>query len=477
MDRLTAVRARNLFAVALLFKLVSSTLGWYLHSPWILGLAVPIAIMLIYILIGVISPDPALTPEKFADSCYYLGFIFTITSIIFSLFDLPNIGTQMSAIAVRFGAAMTSTVLGLAVRVVLVSFRLDMDDAMKLAENKVVDATYQLRDQLTIVLEKLRVFERQVDDTTTQSVARVASGIEDLSKSYGTKLSEFFEQLTDAHTKAFAQSQEDLQEASGRLTRLFDNYSLGMLQNIQGIEDRVVQFADAVQARLERTTFPDDYFAKGLAEPVKQLGDAAESVGQRIAAVSGQLDLALESTRGVLVSVKSLSGETQSSAAVLAQLTRTQQSMLDVSKMHIATLNATQQGLSALHANVGEHKDATSAAIRMLAEHATRLERVVAALQAVDQSIGLAARDWKVEREALKVASTSAAEHAIIATTELVNGLVREVQSLVGQLSELGRSPAAHVPEAPGRHIAVGGVARANGHAPEITLLNGAASA
>jgi hypothetical protein len=145
--------------------------------------------------------------------------------------------------------------------------------------------------------------------------------------------------------------------------------------------------------------------------------------------------------------------------------------------MHIATLNATQQGLSALHANVGEHKDATSAAIRMLAEHATRLERVVAALQAVDQSIGLAARDWKVEREALKVASTSAAEHAIIATTELVNGLVREVQSLVGQLSELGRSPAAHVPEAPGRHIAVGGVARANGHAPEITLLNGAASA
>ncbi len=477
MDRLTAVRARNLFAVALLVKLASSALGWYLHSPWILGLAVPIAIMLLYVLIGVISPDPALTPEKFADSCYYLGFIFTITSIIFSLFDLPNIGTQMSAIAVRFGAAMTSTVLGLAVRVVFVSFRLDMDDAMKLAENKVVDATYQLRDQLTIALEKLRVFERQVDDTTTQSVACVASGIEELSKSYGTKLSEFLEQLTDAHTKAFAQSQRDVQEASGRLTRLFDNYSLGMLQNIQGIEDRVVQFADAVESRLERTTFPDDYFAKGLAEPVKKLGDATECVTHRITAVSGQIDIALESAHGLLASVKSLNGDAHSAAAVLAQLTRTQQSMLDTSTTHIATLDATQRGLSALHANVGEHKDATSAAIRMLAEHVTRMERVVAALQAVDQSIGLAARDWKVEREAFKAASMGAAEHAIVATTERINGLVREVQSLVAQLSELGRSPAAHVSEAPERHIATGGVARANGHAPEITLLNGSASA
>ncbi|NUY02372.1 FUSC family protein [Paraburkholderia youngii] len=475
MDRLTAVRARNLFAVALVVKLASSALGWYLHSPWILGLAVPIAIMLIYVLIGVINPDPALTPEKFADSCYYLGFIFTITSIIFSLFDLPNIGTQMSAIAVRLGAAMTSTVLGLAVRVVLVSFRLDMDDAMKLAENKVVDATHQLRDQLTIVLEKLRVFERQVDDTTTQSVARVASGIEDLSKSYGTKLAEFFERLIDAHTKAFARSQEDLHESSGRLTRLFDNYSLGMLQNIQGIEDRVMQFADAVEARLERTTFPDDYFAQGLAEPVKKLGDAAENVARQIAAVSGELDIALVSTRGFNASVTSLSGDAQSAADVFRQLTRVQRSMLDESKTHIAALDATQKALSALHASVGEHKGATWAAVQMLAEHATRMERVAAVLQGVDQSIGLAARDWKVEREALKAACTGAAEDAILTVTERMDDLVHDVQNLVAQISKLAL-PAAEDADAPARHIAMGGVARANGHAPEITLRNGAAS-
>jgi methyl-accepting chemotaxis protein len=477
MDRLTAVRARNLFIVALLFKLASSTLGWYLHSPWILGFAVPIGIMLIYVLIGVNHPDPALTPEKFADSCYYLGFIFTITSIIFSLFDLPNIGTQMSAIAVRFGAAMTSTVVGLGVRVILVSFRQDMDDAMTLAEGKVIDATYQLRDQLTIVLDKLRIFERQVDDTTSQSVTRVSLGIEELSKSYGTKLSAFFEQLTGAHTKAFDRSQTDLQEASGRLTRLFDNYSLGMLQNIQSIEDRVVQFTDAIEERLERTTFPDDYFAKGLGESVEKLGDATADVAQRITTASGEIDRALESTRGVLTTVISLGSEVQSAVGVLAQLTRTQQRMLDESRTHIATLNATQQSLSGLSTNVGEHKEATSAVVRMLSEHATRMERVVAALQAVDQSVGLAARDWKVEREALKAASAGAAEQAVLAITERMNGLVQEVQGLVTQLSELARTSPAIDSNAPPLHFATNGAVRENGHASDITLANGVASA
>jgi biopolymer transport protein ExbB/TolQ len=477
MDRLTAVRARNLFVVALLLKLASSTLGYFLHSPWVLGLAVPLAVMLGYILIGVSRPDPTLTPEKFADSCYYLGFIFTITSIIFSLFDLPNIGTQMSAIAVRFGAAMRSTVLGLGVRVILVSFRQDMDDATKLAESKVIDATYQLRDQLTIVVDKLRVFEQQVDDATTQSITRVSVGIETLTTSYGTKLSAFFGQLTDVHWKAFEQSQAQLQDASGRLTRLFDNYSLGMLQNIQSIEDRVIQFADAVEDRLQRTSFPDDYFAKGLSEPVAKLGDATTSVAQRITIASGEVDHALKATRGVLATVISLGGDVQSSAVVLQQMTRTQQSMLDESKAHIAALDATQRSLAGLSADVGEHKEATQFFVHMLNEHAARIERVVAALQAVDESIGLAARDWKVERETLKAASAGAAEGAVLAMAERMNTLVHEVQSLVTQLSEIARTSPDIVPDAPLPLIKPNGMVRVNGHTPDITLGNGVASA
>ena len=110
------IRVQKLFAVVLALKVTCSGLGWYLQRPWSLGFAVPLTLMVAYIVLGLNRRSDDVTDEKFADSCYYLGFIFTITSIIFSLFDLPSIGSQLESIAVRFGAAMVSTVLGLGVR-------------------------------------------------------------------------------------------------------------------------------------------------------------------------------------------------------------------------------------------------------------------------------------------------------------------------------------------------------------------------
>src|SRR5205085_699535 len=114
------IPVQKLFIATILLKITSSGIGWYLDpqwAKWSFGLAFPLLIMAAYVWLGLNRRDGDVPDEKFADSCYYLGFIFTITSIIFSLFDLPNIGTKMQDIAVRFGAAMVSTVAGLVVRV------------------------------------------------------------------------------------------------------------------------------------------------------------------------------------------------------------------------------------------------------------------------------------------------------------------------------------------------------------------------
>ncbi|NMG56604.1 hypothetical protein [Aromatoleum aromaticum] len=164
MNRSVTFQVQKLFLITLVLKVGSSFLGWLFQLQWSLGFAVPLAIMMTYILTGYFHRAPGVSDEKFADSCYYLGFIFTITSIIFSLFDLPNIGTKIQEIAVRFGAAMVSTVLGLGVRVYLVSFKKDIGDAIRDAEDAVLDTTRKFTEQLAIVLEKLGHFESQVDE-------------------------------------------------------------------------------------------------------------------------------------------------------------------------------------------------------------------------------------------------------------------------------------------------------------------------
>lgn len=330
------IRVQKLFVTVLFLKVLSSFLSWYFQFPWSLGFAVPLLLMTAYIFIGLKRGDDDVTDEKFADTCYYLGFIFTITSIIFALFDLPNIGTRIQDIAVRFGAAMVSTVLGLGVRVYLVSFRKDVADAIRDAEDAVLDANRKFTEQLTIALEKLRSFETQVDDAARTTVERVNLQVEALSKNHADKLTEFFVDLTNRNQGAFTEALLQIKVVSKRLADSVDGYANVMRTNIISIESKVNGFADAVSARLKETTFPDDYFAKHLEAPLSQLKVSAGILADDIKLVSSEvgksskvLATALtrlndksEATEGVLESVLKLSEQQRAALSLAdAQLT------------------------------------------------------------------------------------------------------------------------------------------------------------
>ena len=195
MRGLQDIKIQKLFLVAIILKIGFSAVGWWFNDPWILGFGLPLVVMAGYIAIGVTRKDTDVSDEKFADSCYYLGFIFTIASIILSLFDLPNIGTNLQSIAVRFGAAMVSTVAGLIVRVYLVSFRKDASDAVRDAEEEVIEASNRFREHLVIAYEKLIDFQATVDDACRQTVERSNLQIAGLSKKHAERLSGFFGEL------------------------------------------------------------------------------------------------------------------------------------------------------------------------------------------------------------------------------------------------------------------------------------------
>ena len=141
MQNWPTLNTQRLFGVALGLKIGFASLGYMLGMPFWLGLVAPIAVMVAYMVVGYKTRDNDISEDKFADSCYYLGFIFTVVSTVFCLFDIPKMsaGGGLQDIAVRFGAAMVSTVLGMGVRVYLVSFRKDSSDAMQDAEQALLD--------------------------------------------------------------------------------------------------------------------------------------------------------------------------------------------------------------------------------------------------------------------------------------------------------------------------------------------------
>lgn len=340
MNSLLDIKVQKLFVVALVLKVGSSFLGWWFRDPWILGLAIPLLLMSAYIALGYFRRDNDVTDEKFADTCYYLGFIFTITSIIFSLFDLPQIGSRIQDIAVRFGAAMVSTVLGVAVRVYLVSFKKDVADAIKDAEDAVLDASRKFTEQLTVAVEKLRDFEVQVDNSAKSSVERVNVQVENLSKNHADKLTAFFTDLTSKNEQAFTSALDEVKSASQKLATSVDGYSLGMRANLGSIEAKITAFTDAVSERLKTTTFPDDYFAKQLDEPLNQLKGSSAALASGI---KDSLQEVTSSTAVLSTALKKLrdkSSAAEGSLDTVLKLTQQQQAILDSAQGQVSSLEA-----------------------------------------------------------------------------------------------------------------------------------------
>lgn len=340
---------KNLFIIACLLKVTSALLGWYLGFPWLLGFIFPLVIMVTYMVLGAYKGGDDVRPEKFADSCYYLGFIFTIASISIALIDLPNIGNNIQDIAVRFGAAMISTVLGLSVRVAMVTFRKDINDAIKNTEESIVDTSLRLKDQFENTLVRLRDFESSVDHAAKMSVERVNLQIESLSKNYAEKLAEFFEQLAKSNQESFKYIFEELKTTNSKLTESVDTYALGMRANLTSIEEKVVAFSEAITERLKNTTFPDDYFANNLQEPLRQLSEAAEKISDEISNTAENITETTDVLSTSLRKLRERATRTESSLEAVARLATQQQLLLEESDSQITQLAGLNQTIQTMH--------------------------------------------------------------------------------------------------------------------------------
>lgn len=338
MNNILDIRVQKLFLITLILKVGSSFLGWYFQLQWSLGFTVPVLIMGCYIVLGYYRRDTSVTDEKFADTCYYLGFIFTITSIIFSLFDLPNIGTKIQDIAVRFGAAMVSTVLGLCVRVYLVSFKEDIADAITAAEDAVLDATRKLAEQMAMAFEKLQDFESQVHTAAKSSVERVNIEVENLSKNHADKLTDFFIDLANRNKEAFTHALAEVKTASQRLSDSVDGYSQGMQANLTSIETKVGAFTEAVTSRLRTTTFPDDYFSKHLDGPLSQMKESANVLAGGVKIASAEVSESSVVLSKALNKLRDKATASEGTLDTVLKLTKQQQSVLDAAQGQLTTL-------------------------------------------------------------------------------------------------------------------------------------------
>jgi endonuclease III len=357
------VNVQRLFGVALAIKILLSIASVLAKSPLILGLVLPLLVMVAYIIIGYCGRDSEVSEERFADSCYYIGFIFTITSIVASLFDLQNLtGPEgMHNISLRFGAAMVSTVIGMSVRVYLVSFRKNADDAVRDAESAVLDAVRVFITQLNVAVDNLRQFEQQVVDSTKLTVEHVNQQVESIGKQYAQSLNGFYTSLTSENKAALETLIGEVRVSTNKLADSVDTYSGGVISNLEGIERKVTDFADAVGKRLATTTFPDDYFVRELRGPLNLLKDEATLLGDSVRAVSSEVEASSETLSDVLKRITGKSKKSEAAMDAVVSLSEQHQTIVTNAGIQLASLVSLGERLAHVDLTLRSAQDAFGA--------------------------------------------------------------------------------------------------------------------
>lgn len=334
-------RVQTWFVIALVLKIVSAGLSLKFNDAIWFGFIIPITVMLSYWAVGYRVRelyDVKLTLAKFADSIYYLGFLFTVVSIIICLFDIQSIGDNLTNMATRFGAAMVSTAIGMVARTLHVGFRPDQEDAVRSVEERAISASEQLAFMFDETREKLTRFRDEVVAISKETTAGAREQIEEIQKHSIAAMDTYFANATQRSNEAFEAMLKDAKSASDDLLVTINGLAEKSGHTLERMESHALDFGNLATRRLEHTLFPDDLFANKLQPSIDVLSQTTEGVNESISTLADDVKTA---ARTVGTAIRGLNTKTQTLEETLQSLSGivdSQQRLMDAMNSHGTTM-------------------------------------------------------------------------------------------------------------------------------------------
>ncbi len=201
-------------------------------SP-LLAVLLPIVLMGSYACLLVEWPDLRAKVDFAGDNFYYLGFLYTLISLAISLYQFNTEGAT-SSIITNFGLALTSTILGLAGRILLNQPQ-DEEEAEARAREDLARANRRLRAEMEYSIDEFQQFRVEAK--------RVFEELDRGVTAAGAALERQLEHLESGAARFGA-----LRQRVGEV----DEAAAGAVRDIQAQRERFVSESQAVSDSLQQ---------------------------------------------------------------------------------------------------------------------------------------------------------------------------------------------------------------------------------
>jgi len=265
--------------------------------------SVPVLIMIGYaVLLG--ARLFRLRDDQAGDNLYYMGFLFTLTSLAVSLYQFSAAGSA-EQIVQNFGIAIASTISGIALRILFNQMRRDPVEVEATARLELAEASRRVKRELESAILEFGYFRR----ATQQSIGDAMDEVrESINKARG-QFEDEVEQLAVVAGRPIEETNKKSAETLGNLnehTKEILDVSRQLVQEGEQLArstTNVVKSIDFMLAKLSALQMPDRAVESKLAPMIESLTKAVNSLGESSESQARNIEANLKHTQNAVVAI------------------------------------------------------------------------------------------------------------------------------------------------------------------------------
>ena len=277
----SVLNIRKMFVAALLGGIIGICLPQYFNFP-LLAVLFSLTCMALYTGFGYSHSVNSPFLEQFADSVYYLGFLLTLVALVISLYFYQGDTLESGLLVANFSLALLTTIFGLAVRIYINNFQVDIHSAERHMMTEVEHAANDLVRKAKLISMQLDVSHQETQIAIQQSIKHAGEG---------------------------------MHQAALIVEKYARTGSEALLESMKATNQTVIKAVAALENSIQNTKLPEDVFTEKLNGPLDRLVNRIDETQIQLKELNTQQNTIVQSTQGIVESM----GKTVAEVDILTQ--------------------------------------------------------------------------------------------------------------------------------------------------------------
>jgi hypothetical protein len=268
--------------------------------------AVPVLVMIGYAVLLAARPF-RLRDDQSGDNLYYMGFLFTLTSLAVSLYQFSAAGSA-EQIVQNFGIAIASTIAGITMRIFFNQMRRDPIEVEASARLELAEASRRVKRELESTILEFGYFRRMTQQSVSDAVDEARESIGSAREKLAAEIEKFVLTQGQPFEDASRRSSETLDSMNERTVQILE-VSRQLVQEGEQLAKStasVVKAIDSLLAELGSLRTPGAAAEDRLAPLIESLTQVVDKLNKSAETQSENIDINLRHTHSVVVAVNQL---------------------------------------------------------------------------------------------------------------------------------------------------------------------------